>query len=180
MRLGRPQRTLVAGPSGSGRTTLAVRIGEALGVPHVEIDALHRHAGWTANPAFVDEVAQVAARDAWITEWQYPAARPMLAARADLLVWLDLPRPQVLLRVVRRTLHRRLQRAELWNGNREPPLRTIFRDPEHIVRWSMSTYGTYPQRIRAALRANPDLRLVRLRSSRDVRRFLRLLEHVAR
>ena len=170
------RRILVAGASGSGKTTLAARIGIALGVPHVEIDGLHWHAGWTPNPGFEQEAAALAAAERWVTEWQYSSARPLLAARADLLVWLDLPRWTVLTRVVVRTLRRRLLRVELWHGNREPPLRTFFSDPAHIVRWSMSTRGLYPDRVREALRQRSDLRLVRLRSRRDVRRFLRLLD----
>ena len=30
----------------------------------------------------------------------------------------------------------RLGRQVLWNGNIEPPLWTVFTDPEHIVRWA--------------------------------------------
>lgn len=175
MALPAARRILVAGASGSGKTSLAARMAAVSGVPHVEIDALHWHAGWTANPRFEHEVAALAASDAWITEWQYDAARPVLAARAELLVWLDLPRSIVLARVVRRTVVRSLRRLELWNGNVEPPLRTAFTDRDHIIRWSMRTYGLYPARIRAALEAHPALRLVRIRSRKDADRLLALL-----
>ena len=37
-----------------------------------------------------------------------------------------LGRPMVLRQVTTRTLRRRLRREVLWNGNVEPPLRTIF------------------------------------------------------
>jgi hypothetical protein len=36
--------------------------------------------------------------------------RDVLPARADLLIWLDLPRRLVMARVVRRTLRRRVRR----------------------------------------------------------------------
>ena len=166
------RRILVAGASGSGKTTLAARIAVATGVPHTEIDALHWHPGWTPNPAFVDEVHALAASDSWVTEWQYDAARPILLSRADLLVWLDPPRVVVLARVVRRTLRRRLRRVELWNGNTEPPLRTIFTDADHIVRWSMRTAGLYPARIRTARAEHPGLRFARIRSTSDAERLL--------
>ena len=77
--------------------------------------------------------------------------RPLLVARADLLVWLDLSRPVVLRRVVARTLRRRLRRRlrrqVLWNGNMEPPLRTIFTDREHIIRWAWSTHHDTARRV---------------------------------
>ncbi|MDH2442432.1 AAA family ATPase [Amnibacterium sp. CER49] len=172
----RARRVLVAGPSGVGKTTLAAAVARAAGIPHTEIDAVHWHAGWTPNPDFAAHVQALADSDAWVTEWQYDVARPVLAARADLLVWLDLPRRVVLARVVRRTLRRRLRRLELWNGNVEPALATILTDPEHIVRWAMRTYGIYPGRVREALAEHPGVRLVRIRNGRDARRLLALLE----
>ena len=99
--------------------------------------------------------------------------RTALAERADLLVWLDLPYPLVLGRVVRRTLRRRLRREELWNGNREPPLHTFFTDPEHVVRWSISTRNLNRERIPALAADHPHLVVVRLRRRRDVDRWLR-------
>lgn len=170
-----PRRIAVAGASGSGKTTLAAELGRVLGIPHVEMDGLFHHAGWTANPHFEEEVRALVALEHWTTEWQYGAARPLIASRADLLVWVDPPRLVVLGRVVRRTLIRRLLRLELWNGNREPPLRTILTDRDHIVRWSWRTSPLVRPRLRAALGEHPALRVVRIRSDADRRRLLRLL-----
>ncbi|MCI9858751.1 AAA family ATPase [Microbacterium proteolyticum] len=166
----RPRRIVVAGVSGVGKTTLARRIAEITGIPHTEIDALFHGPDWTPRPAFVDDVRALVARDTWVTEWQYSDARPLLTARADLLVWLDLPFATATLpRVVARTVRRRLRRERLWNGNLEPPLRTFFTDPEHIVRWSFATRRKYRERIPALRR---DLPVVRLRRRRDVERWV--------
>lgn len=74
-----------------------------------------------------------------MTEWSYTSVLGrMLTDRADLMVWLDLPRWQVTLQVLRRTLKRRLPRPQqLWNGNVEPPLHTFFTDPEHVARYAI-------------------------------------------
>ncbi len=177
----RPGRVLAAGTSGAGKTTLARRVAAVLGVPHVEIDALFHGPAWTQRPAFAADVGVLAARDAWVTEWQYAAARPVLLARADLLVWLDLPRRVVLRQVVRRTVVRRLRREVLWNGNVEPPLRSLLTDREHIVRWAWSTHSGTADRVGGALDVRPDLPVVRLRSRADVEDWLAgPLVHVAR
>ncbi len=166
----RPRRVVVAGVSGVGKTTLAARISEVLGIPHTEIDALFHGPDWTPRPEFVDDVQRLVAGEAWVTEWQYSAARPLLTARAELLVWLDLPFATVTLpRVVARTVRRRLRREHLWNGNVEPPLRTFFTNPEHIVRWSISTRGTYRERVPAQ---DATLPVVRLRTAGEVERWL--------
>ena len=168
----RPQRVLVAGTSGSGKSSLAVRIASALQVPYVEIDALFHGPDWTPRPQFVDDVEALIAQPSWVTEWQYAQVRTQLATSADLLVWLDLSRPRVMWQVVRRTLRRRLLRQRLWNGNIEPPLRTFFIDDEHIVRWAWRTHGMTSSRIGEVLCRRPELCVVRLTSHAAARRWL--------
>lgn len=169
----RPRRVVVAGVSGVGKTSLARRIAKVIDAPHTEIDALYHGAGWVPREEFLDDVRALVDEESWTTEWQYSTARPLLAARADVLVWLDLPFATVTLpRVVRRTLRRRLRREILWNGNIEPPLHTIFTDREHIVRWAFSTRNTYRERVPALERTHPHLRVVRLRSSSEVESWL--------
>jgi len=77
-------------------------------------------------------------------------------------VWLDLSRCRVMQQVVRRTVRRRLRRQLLWNGNVEPPLWTLFTDPEHIVRWAWSTHRHNAERVAALMEQRPDLTVVRL------------------
>ena len=166
----RPRRIVVAGVSGSGKTTLAARIGERLGIEHTEIDALFHGPDWTPRPEFVAEVEALAAGECWVTEWQYTSARPILAAHADTLVWLDLPFRITLLRVVRRTIRRRRTREELWNGNVEGPLHHFFTDPEHIVRWAISTRRKYAELVPPLERGG--LTIVRLRSTAEVDRWM--------
>ena len=168
----RPRRVLVAGTSGSGKTTLAARIGELLQIPHVEIDALFHGPAWTPRPTFSDDVRRLVAEPGWVTEWQYASVRALLAARADLVVWLDLSRWRVMGRVVRRTLRRRLGRQVLWNGNVEPPLWTVLTDPEHIVRRAWSTHARYAGRIGALREQRPELAVVRLTSRSAVERWV--------
>ena len=169
----RPARILVAGVSGSGKTTLAARIGELLDVPHTEIDGLYHGAGWTVRPEFEAEVDAFTSQESWVAEWQYSSMRRLLAERADTVVWLDLPYPVVLTRVVRRTLRRRVRREVLWNGNVEPPLHTFFTDPQHVVRWSISTRNLNRERVPTLADAHPHLTVVRLRRRRDVDRWVR-------
>jgi adenylate kinase family enzyme len=167
-----PRRILVAGTSGSGKSTLAARIAEVGGLPYVEIDALFHGPDWTPRPEFEPDVDALVARPAWVTEWQYTSVRARLAAAADALVWLDYPRPLVMRRVIRRTLARRIRRIELWNGNTEPPLRTIVTDPDHIIRWAWRTHAGLPAMVRAAGAANPALEIVRLGNPRATERWL--------
>lgn len=168
----RPQRVIVAGTSGSGKTHLAARIGAALQIPHVEIDALHHGPGWIKRATFEADVERFARSPKWVTEWQYSAVRPLLADRADLLVWLDLSRTRVMWQVIRRTVGRSMRRELLWNGNVEPPLWTILRDRDHIVRWAWRTHGQTRVRVVALAAERPHLPIVRLGCRAEIERWV--------
>jgi adenylate kinase family enzyme len=168
----RPRRVLVTGTSGSGKTTLAAALAARLGLPHVDIDGLYHGPGWVPRPEFAADVAALAARDGWVTEWQYSAVRPLLLARADLLVWLDLSRRRVMGQIVPRTLRRRLRRIELWNGNVEPPLWTVLTERDHILRWAWRTHPKTAARVQAVLASADAPPVVRLRTRREVRGWL--------
>jgi adenylate kinase family enzyme len=166
-------RIIVVGTSGAGKTILAGRIAARLGIEHVEIDALFHGPGWTPRPSFLADVRAFAERDAWVTEWQYDDARPVLLERATLAVWLDYPLWLRMGRVLRRTFTRRVRRTELWNGNVEASLWRALTDEEGIIRWAWRTrhrYDDLPLLLAADGRA--DVPIVRLRSQREADAWL--------
>lgn len=71
----RPRRICVAGTSGSGKSTLNRELSARLGAPYTELDALYHGPGWAPRQSFADEVREMIAGDAWVTEWQYSAVR---------------------------------------------------------------------------------------------------------
>jgi adenylate kinase family enzyme len=166
------QRILVAGVSGAGKSTLARRISERTGIPYTEIDALRHGPGWVPRETFERDVEIFTRADRWITEWQYRELRPLLAERADTLVWLDLATVLTMTRVIRRTIQRRVRREQLWNGNFEGPLLRFFTERDHIIRWAWRTRNSWRGHVAEAAAAHPELRIVRLRSRSDVTRWL--------
>lgn len=172
---------LVAGASGVGKSTFARALSARWALPYTEIDALHWGDGWMPRPTFLDEAAAVAAAESWVAEFQYSAIRPTFAARAQLLIHLDYPRPVVLWRVLLRTVRRRLHRERLWStDNVEPPLHTMLTDPDHIVRWSWRGIAKYRQIVAAAESDHPGLRVIRLHTSRNAHRWLESTPRVQR
>jgi adenylate kinase family enzyme len=163
----RPSRVLVGGTSGSGKSTLAREISTRASLPYTEIDALHHGPGWIVRAEFLADVEALSGQPCWVTEYQYAQARPMLLARCDLVVYLLLPRALVMGRVVRRTVRRALRREVLWNGNIEPPLRTLLTDRDHIIRWAWRTHGFGPARVNDIAADRPQLPIVVLHSPRE-------------
>ena len=171
------RRVSVVGTSGSGKSTLARELAARLHASWLELDSVYHQAGWTPLDAseFRDRVAATVAGERWVIDGGYSTVRDLVWARADTVVWLDLPRRTVMRRITWRTLRRVAGRAELWNGNRER-WRNLFTwdKNESVIAWAWQTYGSRRERY-AALAADPanaHLRFVRLTSPSEVRRFL--------
>lgn len=173
----RPDRVLIAGVTGSGKTTLARRVGDVWGLRHVEIDGLFHGPDWTPRPSFLDDVRAFAAEERWVTEWQYTSkgTDAILAPRAQLVLWIDYPYRVVRTRLVRRTVSRHVRRTELWNGNTERGLVKMFsRDPEeNILLWQSRTLRKWRERMPDVETRFPHLTIVRLRHPRETERWLR-------
>src|SRR6185312_6271701 len=168
----RPRRVLVAGVTGSGKTTLASRLSRILQLPHTEIDSLFHGPNWEPRADFMSDVDRLTREPGWVTEWQYSAARPLLAERADTLIWLDFPVWLSMSRLVRRTVRRRVRRTELWNGNYEGPLLGAFTDSDHIIRWGWRTRNKLKALVPPLEAGHPGLVVVRLTSPREVETWL--------
>jgi len=166
------QRVAINGSLGAGKTTLAARLQELLGLPYVEIDSLKHGPGWQDSPTFEDDVARFVQGERWVIEYQYDEVRPLILERADTLVWLDLPVRNVMWQVVRRTVRRRWRHEELWNGNREGPLWRNLVDREYPVRWAWHTRRWPAGRADEARTGRPDLAVVRLRSRGEIDAWL--------
>lgn len=169
-----PRRIVVAGTAGSDKTTLAVSVSDLLGVPVVDIDVLFHGRDWLPRPTLDDDDRGFAAEPAWVTEWQYSQARALVAARADLLVWLDVGRLRVLEQVTRRAIGRARPRQAPGEVEPvvEPPAWAQLPDRAALRQWARSTHGKSAERVTALLHQRPDLTVVRLATRQAVRRWV--------
>jgi adenylate kinase family enzyme len=172
------RRVAVVGGSCSGKTTVARKLSTILGVPHVELDALHHDPGWQEPTGEVMQArvraALASAPAGWVVDGNYRAKLGTLVLeRADTAVFLDPPLPVAFGRALRRTLVRTITGEELWNGNREE-LRHLF-TRNWIPWWVLRTHRRYRREIPERVAAH-DLELVRLRSGGAVERWLQSIQ----
>jgi adenylate kinase family enzyme len=101
------QRIMILGQPGAGKSTLARIIGARTGLPVFHIDHIHWQAGWIERPRAEKTrlCHAVEAQECWIFEGGHSATWANRLARADLVVWLDIPVTTRFLRVLWRTLH---------------------------------------------------------------------------
>jgi adenylate kinase family enzyme len=173
------RRIIVVGTSGSGKSFVAKRLAEILSVPYVCNDAIHWRGGWTPNPPPLRfaEYELATRGDGWTYDGNIGSMRDpehfLLAERADTLVWINLPRFEVMRLLLTRTLKRTLTKESLWHGNRET-WRGSFASSDSVIAWSWRTYDKHKIQY-GAIFADPrwrHLRKIRLRSRAEVNRWL--------
>jgi len=165
------KRIMVMGSSGSGKSTMARQLGEALGLPVVHGDTLSYQPGWVQTPR--DELERtfraVAAQREWVIDGNYrKRAFEYRFERADTVIFLDFNRFTCLYRVFkRRVMYHNKTRPDMGKGCNE-----------RITWWLAKWIWTYPKRTRGSVIAwlgeiKPPKQVYHLKGSRAVREFLR-------
>lgn len=139
------------GSGGAGKSVLARRLGELLGIEVVHLDAYFWRPGWveTPQPEWRETVVRLTAGDAWVMDGNYERTMDVRLPAADTIVLMDVPRWRCLSRAIGRWLrYRGRSRPDLAPGCPEQFdltfLRWIwsFRSRErprillHLARWS--------------------------------------------
>jgi adenylate kinase family enzyme len=147
-----PERIVLVGCAGAGKTTLARVLAARLGARHIERDAL----GDDESPGFAArvEAAIAAAGQRWVFDGAPYNAEALVYPHADTVVALDYPRVVVLRRVVTRSVRLWLTARADGAHIRVPPWR--WWTPTHPVRWAAETHAARHAEI-AELLARPEL-----------------------
>jgi adenylate kinase family enzyme len=108
------QRVVILGPGASGKSTLAVRLGEITGLPVIELDQWFWRPGLAATPPaeWAARQRELARQETWIMDGDlgpYDVLEVRLQA-ADTIIFLDFSRLRCAWRAVRRSR----ERADFW------------------------------------------------------------------
>jgi adenylate kinase family enzyme len=168
------ERVAILGSGGVGKSVLAAAIAERTGLPVVHLDTVYWQPGWTKPPReeFDAKLDAAVAGERWILDGNFlrdDRADPRFA-RVDTVIFLDLPRHVCLWRIARRRV----------KGARRPPRDlpdgcTEAFDLE-FTRWVWNyPVKNRPDILERMAALGPDVDVHRLRSQRDVDRFLESL-----
>jgi adenylate kinase family enzyme len=160
-------RILVLGCPGSGKTTLAVKLGTLSGLPVVHLDKLFWKPGWVQSPReeFYAALLLELQKDAWIMDGNFNSSISRRLEYCDMVIYFDYPRLVCIWGVLTRVLKA--------YGRTRPDMGEGC--PEHFDRdfikliWNFEkTQGTKNKE----LVKNSAKPVIWLRSRREVRRFL--------
>ena len=180
------RRVHVIGNSATGKSTLARRLALALDAEFVELDALNWLPGWVGlnetDPDELERRFEHATRgDAWVVAGSYTRfAKRTFWPRLDTVVWLDLPVPLLVWRVLRRSWRRWRTRELLWGTNFERfwPQLALWRKEDSLVYWIVSAQRRKREGMYAAM-ADPrwaHIRFLRLASVEEIETFAASVE----
>jgi adenylate kinase family enzyme len=181
-------RIHVLGNTSTGKSTLGARLARALDVPFVELDALNWKPGWVGlnatNPVELERRIQEATAGAgWVVAGSYLTfAQRVFWLQIQTVLWLDLPLPLLVGRVLRRSWRRWRTKELLWGTNYERfwPQLMVWRKEESLVWWAV-TQQRRKRRSMLAYMADPrwvHIRFVRLTSIGEIEAFTRSIEVV--
>jgi hypothetical protein len=159
-------RIAILGGGGAGKSTLARRLGQALGLPVIHLDRVVYGPNWSRNPpGLVRERLADLLGDAWIVDGTYAETASLTLPRADLVLWLDQPTWRRLYRSWRKTReHRGKPRADRPDDSEEAFGWGYMRTIVGFGRWSAAL-----ERRLGEVSATP---VIRVRGDRGVARLL--------
>jgi adenylate kinase family enzyme len=169
-------RISIVGLPGSGKTWLAEALAKKLGIPHVQIDrfwfesdGLNSYKGGTAEQKervriqVREKVLAALEAGSWVSDGFYSRLQPDIAARADTIVFLDIPLWRRLLNHARRIFISQRHPELTWRHEL-----TFFFDIVH------RQFGHKPKLL-ACIEQHKG-KVVRLRSRQEMDRYLREIQ----
>jgi adenylate kinase family enzyme len=176
------RRIVVWGVTGSGKTTLARRLSEALGLPRIELDAVFWNPGWveTADDEFRARLQATINRapDGWVLDGSYSRVSDIYLAEADTLLWIHLPWRVTFWRLFWRTVSRAWSREPLYyEGGPQESWRLSFFDSRSILWWSIRHHRSATRTRRDRFHSLPPrIRRYEVRSAKEVEAVRRRLQ----
>jgi adenylate kinase family enzyme len=134
------KRILIVGTTGSGKTTLGLKLSSILGIPATDLDELYWLPEWKGRPEdeFKKSVMDVIEKDTWIISGNYSIVRDLIVARADTVIWLDYSFVRNFWQIFSRSIHRVVSQKSICNGNRETLAKLFSKDS--IMLWFFNTF----------------------------------------
>jgi adenylate kinase family enzyme len=162
-------RVAVIGSGGAGKSVFSTELARRTGLPVVHLDREFWRSGWVPmdDDPWHARVRELVAADRWIMDGNYSRTMDLRFARADTVVFLDIPRLVCVGAVIARSIrYRKGTRPDMADGN-----------DERLDRAFLGWIWNYPKRQRPEILQKlgalpPTTNVARLTSRRAMREWL--------
>ena len=158
-----------------GKTTLSKALATRFGLEFIEQDAIRHQANWVELSNDKHREGLIARFDraeaGWVSDGNYRAVRDLVYERVETVIVLALPWRVMFWRTFKRSVGRFVTREELWNGNRESVWATFFSRDSVVydLYRRRKSFTTFAQTFEAETPEH--IRLVIIRSARELDRL---------
>ncbi len=137
-----PQRILLIGCGGAGKSTLAREMGRRTNLPVVHLDRLYWRPGWVKTEAteWNRVLEEALSADQWIMDGNYGGTLPLRFQACDAVVFLDLPRWLCFGRVLKRRV------AAFWRTRQDAAVGCPDRLTWQFLVWDLGLPSSAPAR----------------------------------
>jgi adenylate kinase family enzyme len=158
-----PQRIMIMGRPGSGKSTFSIKLQSMLNIPLYHLDKHFFEANWVQRnyQDFLNEQQYFVSQSSWIIDGNSSKSLEVRYSRADICLYFNFPRYLCYYRTIKRLFHKHPAIDDRAPGCKE------------TVRWSLLEYmWGYEKRMRpilSQLKTNyPNVKLIELGSDQDV------------
>ena len=166
-------KIILVGSGGSGKSWLSKRLAEITGYPLFHLDKEFWRPGWEMTPK-EERIArqnEITSGDKWIIDGNYNSTMEMRYAAADLVIFLDISRVTCAISAIRRRGTKRSDLPEYLDEGR-----VFSKDYLEFLKWIWSYPRTGRKTVMALREKYPDIAFLRIRSRREVGRYLEVWE----
>ncbi len=166
-------RILIIGSSCSGKTTLGGKLAREFDGKHIDLDDLAWLPNWQQEerPKLESKIkAAIDGVDTWVISGSYSYTWAITMPRATHIVFLDLPYPVLLWRLIRRSFRRHFKKEKCCGENQERLLHSLW-GKDSLLMWQMKNFKRKREQYRGQQQnpINPDAKLMRL-EGKDIHR----------
>lgn len=168
-------RIMVMGVSaGAGKSTFARKLGSKLGIDVYHLDAFFWKPNWVqaSSEEFSASNQEIVNRHQWIIEGNYSSTYDIRSARADTIIYLELPLIICLYRVVKRWL--------MNIGKTRPDMGVGCKEKldYQFIKFIVTTYHPRKKKMRVRFRAfqeaDPSKKIIILKGRKEIQAYLNM------
>jgi adenylate kinase family enzyme len=160
------KKVIIIGGGGSGKSSLADRIGKYTGYPVYHLDNLLLDSNWIMkDKSKWEEISQIfLTKDSGVVDGNYSSSMPNRVKWADVIIYIDIPTHIQLLRIIRRHIRNKIgidKRVGFPDGSKE-------KMSLKFILWTYHWNSNHREKLLSILDSQKDKKILIIKEARSL------------